>query len=238
VQDTVRDALRAAGFERNPVPAGRTDLGVHARMQVLSLRVVEGVSAEEVAPRLAAHLPPTVGLVSSRPAKPKFHAAWTASGKEYRYRLALGEVPGWTQVSWRVDARPELVGEALARQVGTRNFISFHDSSSAQKPRTVRSATLHELGGGLFEVRVRGDGFARYMVRYLVGSAIGVARGEISGEAYTAALEQAVPLYRIKAPAAGLVLWEVFYPDAMDPFSAEDRRSPRGLPGAPPFTLP
>lgn len=235
VQDTVRDALRAAGFERNPVPAGRTDLGVHARMQVLSLRVVEGVSPEEVAPRLAAHLPPPVGLVLSRPAKPKFHAAWTASGKEYRYRLALGEVPGWAQVSWRIDARPELIAEALAQQVGTRDFISFHDSSSARKPRTVRSATLHELGQGLFEVRLRGDGFARYMVRYLVGSAVGVARGEISPEAHRAALEQAVPLWRIKAPAAGLVLWEVFYPEAMDPFSAGERSAPAGLPAAPPF---
>ena len=207
-------------------------------MQVLSLRVVEGVPPEEVAARLTAVLPPGVGVVLSRRAGARFNASWQASGKEYRYRLALSDLPAWSGCAWRVDVRPERVAEELLRAVGTRNFAVFHDGSSVVKPRTVRSATVHELASGLVEVRVTGDGFARHMVRRLVGAAVGVARGEVAAETYVLALEEArrSPGFAgRKAPAQGLVLWEVSYPPEIDPFTAAERRAPPGLPETPPF---
>src|SRR5688572_6233230 len=103
VQDTLMAALREAGFSRNPVPSGRTDLGVHARMQVLGMRVVEDVAPEDVAERLNAVLPPSVGIALSRPAPRKFHPQWQAQAKEYRYRLLLKDDPAWAPYAWRVD---------------------------------------------------------------------------------------------------------------------------------------
>ena len=82
-------ALRSAGFERNPVPAGRTDLGVHARMQVLSMRVPTAISTNDIAPRLNAALPPDVGIALARDAPNKFHAQWQSKGKEYRYHQGM-----------------------------------------------------------------------------------------------------------------------------------------------------
>ncbi len=235
VQDTVKSALRAAGFDRNPAPSSRTDKGVHARMQVLSLRVPRQTPAEEVAPRLAPHLPEVMGVLLSRDTRPRFHAAWSSSGKDYRYRLALEDVAAWRALSWRVDVRPERVAEVLARAVGTRDFFAFHHKSSAVKPRTLRATSVAEVEPGVVELRIRGDGFARYMVRRLVGAAVDVARGELALEAYLAALDEARPIPESRAPAAGLVLWEVLYPPDADPFTAEERQAPRGLPGAPPF---
>lgn len=234
VQDTVKAALRAAGLSRNPVPSGRTDLGVHARMQVLSLRVVEGVPTEEVAARISAQLPKDVGVALAKAAPARFNAAWSASGKAYRYRVALADDAAWGANAWRVDVRPERVAELLERAVGTRDFFAFHDKSSTQKPRTLRRVELVEANGRL-DVRLVGDGFGRYMVRFLVGAAIGVARGEVPEEAYLRALETPVPFDAPRAPPQGLVLWEVFYPREADPFTAEERRLAPGVPGEPPF---
>lgn len=235
VQDTLTAGLRAAGFERKPVPSGRTDLGVHARMQVLSLRVVEGVPPEEVAGRLNAVLPSSMGVACSRRAPPKFNAAWCATGKEYRYRLKLaGQEDPW---SWRVDVDLEKVRALVARVPGTRDFSAFHDSSSAPKPRRLRVGELLDQGDGRFEVRVVGDGFARYMVRFLVGAIVDVARGRLPEEIFSAALENAVPFTKRRAPPEGLILWEVEYPPAMDPFSPEDRRLASGVPPCAPFIV-
>ncbi|MBK7860160.1 MAG: tRNA pseudouridine(38-40) synthase TruA [Archangiaceae bacterium] len=232
VQDTLITALRAAGFSRNPVPSGRTDLGGHARMQVLGMRLVEKVAPFEVAARLNAVLPPGVGIALSREAPRKFHPQWKAKAKEYRYRLLLADEPRWAPFAWRVDVDPEKVAAVLEEAVGTRDFFAFHDKSSSQLPRTVREVTWAG-SGAVAELRIVGDGFARYMVRYLVGGAVGVARGELSHLDWRAAITAATPFAGLKAPAQGLILWEVRYAPADDPFAGQTAT----LPGGPPFEL-
>jgi tRNA pseudouridine38-40 synthase len=227
--------LRDAGFSRNPVPAGRTDAGVHARMQVLVMRVVEPVAAEDVAARLNQKLPSDVGICLSKAAPPRFHPQWKASAKEYRYRLALKDVPPWDPYAWRIDVDPGAVLEVLRTAVGTRDFWAFHDKSSGRAQRTVRAVRGAAVDDGIYELAVVGDGFARYMVRYLVGGAVGVVRGEVQAHDYQRALADAVEFQGVRAPARGLTLWEVYWPPEYDPFSAEERLRASGLPRAPPF---
>lgn len=246
VQDVLEDALRAVGSPAVVMPSGRTDLGVHARMQVVSLRLNEEDAPEAVAERLSATLPSSLGVCVARRAPTGFHAQWSASGKAYRYRLRLG---GAGEETWRahsldVSAEPLLQGRAVAPErladvlrsaEGTRDFIAFHEKSSPRKPRTLASATLHDVGGGLYEARLEGSGFARYQVRYLVGGALKVAAGLLPEEAWRAALEAGATVAGYKAPAQGLVLWEVRYPPELDPFTAGERLHPPGLPESPPF---
>jgi tRNA pseudouridine38-40 synthase len=130
---------------------------------------------------------------------------------------------------------PERLAELLGMAVGQRDFIAFHENSSPRKPRTLESATLRELGGGLFEVVLRGNAFARYQVRYLVGSALLTAAGGLPEERWRAALEVGERIPGLKADAAGLVLWEVRYPAKLDPFTLAERAAPPGLPEGPPF---
>jgi tRNA pseudouridine38-40 synthase len=235
VQDTLRTALQRAGFSRNPAACSRTDLGVHARMQVLSMRVTGLEPRQDLVPRVNAQLDGPLGVACLRAAPRKFHAAWSSTGKEYRYRLALGAVPGWEACSWRVDAAPDRVAALLPRLVGTRDFSAFHDAGSPVRPRTLRSATLHELAPALWEVRVRGDAFGRHMVRMLVGAVIDVATGARSEAELEAGLAVARRLRPTRAPAQGLLLWEVDYAPDADPFAAE-RSTPPPLPEGPPFT--
>jgi tRNA pseudouridine38-40 synthase len=235
VQGELVAAMRASGFDRGPVAAGRTDLGVHARMQVISFRVNDTVPLGDVAPMLNRKLPPGVGIGQVVHAPLKFSAQWKAEGKEYRYRLLLKDDPEWSPFAWRIDVEPARVEQLLRRAVGTRDFWAFHEKASPRIARTLSKIEVVEAAPGRVDVRLTGSGFGRYQVRYLVGGAVAVARNEIPEEDYVAGLERAIEFRGVKAPSEGLTLWEVFYPPAFDPFPAEARAAGEGVPREPPF---
>jgi tRNA pseudouridine38-40 synthase len=133
------------------------------------------------------------------------------------------------------DISPGRLEELLRMAEGQRDFVAFHERSSPRKPRTLESVSVKELGGGLFELILRGDAFARYQVRYLVGSALLTAAGGLPEEHWRAALEAGEPIPGLKAAPEGLVLWEVRYPAELDPFTPAERAAPSGLPEGPPF---
>jgi len=244
IQGSLQQALYGIGVISAPVGAGRTDRGVHARMQVVRVRAACGDAADLVA-KLTSHLPAGLGVCVARAVARPFHPQWSSTGKEYRYRLSLSRVrPEWESFSWnpRQDSRignrvlrPEKLSELLALAIGTRDFIAFHEKSSARRARTLHRAEVVETFDGILEIRLRGDAFGRYQARYLVGSAVAVATGIVAVEQYLAGLQQAVAFPGVKAPAQGLILWEVAYPEGIDPFSPQERQEPPNLPREPPF---
>jgi len=133
--------------------------------------------------------------------------------------------------------QPERVADALQQAAGERDFYAFHEKASARKPRRLHAAELVALGRpGLFEARLRGDSFGRYQVRYLVGGAVAVACGALSAQEWREALGSAREIAGLKAPAQGLVLWSVAYPEGLDPFTRQERERAEGLPPGPPFS--
>jgi len=216
--------------------AGRTDRGVHARYQPVSVRLpattapgaLQGLGGERW------------GVAAAVEAPESFHAQWSSTSKEYRYRLATGAVPArWSGLVWETSAHPRLGGRALdldrmrramERAVGTRDFSALHAASSVRRLRTLHGVRWREHAG-VVEVSVRGDAFGRYGVRLLVGGAALVGAGLVDEGTWERALETATAFEGLRAPAAGLTLWSVGYPERLDPFAG---LSPR-LPGEPPF---
>ncbi|HXN41889.1 MAG TPA: tRNA pseudouridine(38-40) synthase TruA [Myxococcaceae bacterium] len=244
VEQALTLALRAGGISAAPVGAGRTDKGVHARMQVVRIRDRQH-QPEELSERVRPHLPLGLGICYAAGAKREFHPQWSSVSKEYRYRVRLWPTPHpeWESFSWLACENPRLRGRELKprriqglleKAVGRRDFIAFHEKSSPRRLRALLEIKLVELRPGLVDVRLRGDGFARYQVRYLVGSALAAAAGAIPVEEYLAALETGAPIDGLKAPPHGLILWEVSYPQAVDPFARA--LASNGLPGDPPFS--
>ena len=211
VQGELLSGFAAAGLSRNPVVAGRTDRGVSARMQVLSGRLERDATPEEMVARLNAVLPEDLGLHLAREAPPGFHAAWSATSKEYRYALPAGEAGDLG-----------LLQQAAALIPGTRDFKVFHFKSSQQKPRTVTSVEVLSTAAGA-SVRFIGEGFARHMVRMLVGGLTAVAQGRVPLEVFAEGLTSQRNFYCPTAPPEPLTLWSVGYPPEIDPFTAAER---------------
>ncbi len=206
VQGCLLQAFAAAGFARNPVVAGRTDKGVSARMQVLSGRFERSIALESIGPRLNAHLPGDLQVHLAREAPVGFHAAFSATSKEYRYAI---ESPG-DLASLR---------EAMSLIPGTRDFRVFHFKTSDVRPRTVTKVEYLDDG----TLRFVGEGFARYMVRMLVGGLLAVSHRELSLDVFREGLEQQRNFHCPTAPPQPLTLYSVGYPTEVDPFSASDR---------------
>src|SRR5688572_15597362 len=75
IEGELRSACDELGLEVSELYcAGRTDSGVHARMQVVSLSYDGDVPTERLGGALAAWLPPDIGVIDSGPCDRTFNA--------------------------------------------------------------------------------------------------------------------------------------------------------------------
>lgn len=209
--------------------AGRTDAGVHARGQVAhadlplaSWLAVPGRSdrapGEALLTRLAGVLPADLVVRAAEPAPEGFDARFSAVWRRYAYRICDGRPPDPLTRTWVLHHRRALDVDAMHRAGSA--LLGEHDFLAFCKPRvgatTIR--TLQRLDvvreAGLAVVRVQADAFCHSMVRSLVGALLTVGEGRRpeNWPAQVLEAEQRDGAVAI-APAHGLVLEEVGYPD-------------------------
>lgn len=240
-QRTVAGELRAAleTALRRPVElecAGRTDAGVHAQAQYISLpATAEELSApsRRLFASLVALTPDDISIAGLYQAPKSFSARFDALERHYRYRIALGKVRpvlSWDHVWWLQTVSSlnvERMNEATAALVGEHDFRSFAKASSiALLDEAGRSTSRHishlsvskvvEAGDELVVVDVSGNAFLHNMVRIITGSLVEVGRGHRDVEWLAQALAAknrtaAGPT----APAGGLCFAAVDYPQGL-----------------------
>jgi tRNA pseudouridine38-40 synthase len=213
VEGVVRDAL-AETFERAEglAVAGRTDAGVHALGNVVSLDADGGPPAERAAEALNTHLPDDVAITTAEEATPDFHARHSARARSYRYRIWRRRTPSpfERQRAWWYPRPLEEDGlaEAAALLVGEHDFRAFTPTETQHDVfvRNVLRAEWHRRGDAL-EFEITADSFLRHMVRTLVGTMV-----EMPPERLAPLLEgHARSEAGSTAPACGLYLERVEY---------------------------
>jgi tRNA pseudouridine38-40 synthase len=231
VQQVLEEALaRLAGFPVRVVGASRTDAGVHARGQAAHLELPAPFSERGLVHGTNHHLPEDVRVVAAHRMPSGFHARKHAAGKEYCYRLSRAPVLSPLDALFVVQGPEDLDLARMARATGflpgRHDFSAFASAggSHGQPFRRIFCAGWEESGGEL-RFRVVGDGFLRGMVRALVGTLVEVGTGKRTPEELRRLLAGAPrSAAGPTAPAHGLVLERVFYPE---PFRVEgDPESP------------
>ncbi|MDP2181241.1 MAG: tRNA pseudouridine(38-40) synthase TruA [Actinomycetota bacterium] len=227
VQGRIETALRTVlRCDIEIVGAGRTDAGVHALGQVVSFDVPSDheVDTHALARSLNALAGPDVVVREVREADPGFSARFDAVSREYRYRIVPGPVPPLflRDLAWwpKVPLELRAMRRAADALVGEHDFRSFCATESAEGKRTVRHVELvevlpaEELGEHCVVVRVVGNAFLHSMVRVMVGTLVEVGAGR-SEEGWVAEVLSARDRVAAgpTAPAHGLTLWHVDYPD-------------------------
>ncbi len=178
VEGVVRAALGQAFRSVDGLAvAGRTDTGVHALGNVVSVDVEGGAPPERAAQALNALLPEDVAVVEAAEAEPDFHARFSARARSYRYRIFRRQEPSPFEAgrSWWVP-RPldlERLRAAAALLPGEHDFRAFTPTETQHDVflRVVESAEWHERGDHL-EFEITADSFLRHMVRTLVGTMV------------------------------------------------------------------
>src|SRR5262249_51383405 len=88
VEDVLREALAAIVPEWSSLAvAGRTDAGVHASANVVSVEVEGGPKVERIAEALNTVLPADVAVIDAERVPGDFHARFSATARTYRYRI-------------------------------------------------------------------------------------------------------------------------------------------------------
>lgn len=221
IQSVVETALaRLNGDRRVSVrAAGRTDAGVHARLQVCDFLFDGDADDEELAHALHGMLPPAIRPVALRGVADEFHARKSARIKHYRYRLDRSRHGNPIHARYALH-RPQTLDRraldhALSRIPGRRDWSGFTSSRCDldDRVRDVTVAEYHERGGnGRFDFE--GNGFLTHMVRNLVGTLLHVGEGKASPALIDTILATGDRrLAGPTAPAHGLHLWNVLYHD-------------------------
>lgn len=222
VQELIETAL-AKLFPSKPrlVSSSRTDAGVHALGMVAHVEVPRA-EFKMPEPRLAlainATLPDDIRVLTAVRAPRKFHARFSASGKQYRYFVwnhpALN--PLMRTQAWHVPKPLNLAVMRTAAKlfVGRHDFRSFTANRGDELEDAVRTLTRCEIkrSGALLTFIIEGEGFLYKMCRGIVGTLVQIGYGRFpSGEVKAMLAHKDRRVAGMNAPAHGLVLWKVFY---------------------------
>jgi tRNA pseudouridine38-40 synthase len=212
IEGVMRGALAVFPSYDGLAVAGRTDTGVHALGNVVSVDVEGGPPAQRVAEAITAALPDDVAVVAAEEAGPDFNARHSARLRSYRYRIwcRRASSPFEHRRSWWYP-RPldeERLGVAADLLVGGHDFRAFTPTETQHQSfrRDVTAAAWHRRGDAL-EFEITANSFLRHMVRTLVGTMLQMPPERIAPLLEGRARSEAGPT----APPWGLYLEHVEY---------------------------
>ncbi len=226
VQDAMQRALEK--IVRHPVrcdASGRTDSGVHARCQVVRfLTTAKNIHARAIVCGGNTELSEDIRILHAEPCSMDFDPRRHAVCRRYRYTILQREIAPALDRSQCAHIGQDLnwkAGEqALALFEGDNDFRTFR-SSRCEAPRTqltmkrARHIDRHPWHYLEFECR----SYLHHQVRLMSGLIIDVARGKFPPSIVSEQLQAPRRTVQFQsAPAAGLTLMQVSYPQGVYPY--------------------
>lgn len=178
------------GKEISIVASGRTDAGVHAMNQKAHFDVNGEIDVERFLNSANSLLPEDIHIKKIDRVSDDFHARFNATGKEYIYKINLGDYdPLERKYVYQCNKKLDVVEmeRAMKYVEGTHNFKAFTKVDEEKPDDYVRTLSQTNLIRDLKDVNkitlvFIGTGFLRYMVRNIVGTLIEVGEGKRKSE--------------------------------------------------------
>jgi tRNA pseudouridine38-40 synthase len=221
VQKVLEDALKEinGGKLVSVSASGRTDAGVHALNQKAHFDMDKKITPEKLLKGINSLLPEDVYVKKIETVSDDFHARYNAIGKEYIYKINMGEYnPIERNYCYQYCKKLDLAAleRGLKYLEGTHNFKSFTKANDeiTDYVRKISGTALVRDSKDLNMITLSfvGTGFMRYMVRNMVGLLIEIGEGKRKPEDIIEILKHEDRTFAgITAPACGLYLKNVFY---------------------------
>lgn len=217
-QETLEAACeRCFGQRLECTGASRTDRGVHAQGQRVTIWVDTPIPTDKIPFALNTFLPQDMAVTEAEDVPETFHPRYDVKYKIYEYKIynhahrnpVLRNYAEWVCEPLDVE-RMRLGAQAL---VGKHDFSAFRAMGSAVKTtvRTIFSIEV-EQQDRIFTIRVCGDGFLYNMVRIIAGTLIAVGTGKKEPEEVKTILESCDRTLAGKtAGPEGLTLLKIAY---------------------------
>jgi tRNA pseudouridine38-40 synthase len=219
VQSALEKAIHALTQEEVTLTAaGRTDVGVHARGQVIHFDLSKDWVPYNIQQGLNFRLGEGAAVVSVSIVDDQFNARFSAIQRRYEYRVISRRMPLVLEKdrAWQVKLplSIEKMQEAATLFCGVHNFNAFR-SSKCKATRVIRALDTFEITqeGEYIICNIKARSFLYNQVRMMMGAVVGYALGKITADDIREALETGVKIKRVipTAPACGLYFMEVTY---------------------------
>ncbi|WP_342261822.1 tRNA pseudouridine(38-40) synthase TruA [Alphaproteobacteria bacterium endosymbiont of Tiliacea citrago] len=196
--------------------AGRTDTGVHAKMQCAHFEILKEINKEKVKYSLNSLLKnETIIVINIKEVDNVFHARFSCLMKEYRYNLLIGEHDVFLNNRyWLVPKFDiEKAQECANYFVGNHNFSSFRDSQcQALSPvRTIKSFKFEQKNKSITAI-IQAKSFLHHQVRIMIGTIFEITSKKENSSKIMLIIEQKNRKFAgLTAPAKGLFLEKIQY---------------------------
>jgi len=204
--------------------ASRTDAGVHALGQVIKVSIPLAIDSKKILLGMNSLLADDIRILHCKPSTKTFNPNKDSKSKEYHYSFCTNTIHNPMlndSVAHITSEKPldiALMQEACKLFVGEHDFYSFakRDTSMHSTMRTIVSCALVQqptmFGTEFYSIKIIGEGFLRYMVRYMVGALFALGKGEIElSDIVDALAHRNEEKLSARAKARGLCLIEVSY---------------------------
>lgn len=199
------------------IASGRTDAGVHARMQVANFHTTTHKNPDEILHYLRQYLPQDIAVTSIKDASERFHARYNCLTKRYGYYMDTNFFADPFSVRFAYHV-PELLNldkmkQAATHLLGTHDFKSFTSMKNKKKStiKHIHNIDIQSTSCGIV-IYYHGNGFLQHQVRIMTGTLLEVGLGHMEPDAIMTILEgKSRALAGPTAPSHGLFLEEVLY---------------------------
>lgn len=222
VEKTINYVLQGAPFKI--LSAGRTDAMVSVWSTGIQLIVRDPLDKPVFLDDLNSNFPADIRALSIKEVPDNFNIIQDVLTKEYRYYFCFGEKMHPFAAPYMAYIKDDLAIEEMQKAAslftGMHNFEGFCEHNGADKSfvRTVDECEIipnSTFVGGFFPansycMRIVGNGFLRYQVRYIMGALFQIGAKTIQPDDLRIALKEGTSIAS-KSPASGLHLFQVSF---------------------------
>ena len=185
--------------------ASRTDAGVHAQGQRAKITIADEINPESLLSGLNSLLPLDIRILKCESSTKDYQPNRSSVSKEYHYYFAASPVDNVaiSDIALHLPLKniePDdlaLLRSACQLFMGRHDFYNFcsRDKSVATSVRQIIYCDIHQasflpLADNVYYLKIIGDGFLKYMIRYLMGALLELARGRTTLDEIALYLQQ------------------------------------------------
>lgn len=224
IQAAVEEALaKVLQHSVTVMAAGRTDAGVHAMGQVVSLHTCNPMPLDRIGWVTNRLLPPSIRIRKAVEREANFHARFGAAYRRYWYVIQKTGHPEpiGGRFRWQLPytLNRASMEESLLSVHGTHDFdaLCHRGTPGGSTIRTIHRAIIRNWSGGIV-IDVQANAFLHQMMRLLVANVIVIGRGE-RPVTWLSDLVRSKNrhLAGVAAPPCGLFLMRIGYPPSVNP---------------------
>lgn len=215
VQSEIEDSLKLITDNYELNYAGRTDAGVHARSQIISLKTIDNLEPSFFN-SLDSLLGDEIKIKKFQKVKNSFHPRFNAKSRVYKYFLQANDKGTPYNRNYRYLVKTPLELDQLKSVekifLGRKNFKNFSKLRKGQDPFREILKSEWSKANDYFVYTIEGSSFLHNMVRSIVGCQLAVQDSKITKKELKESLEKPKKeRFNFIAPAHGLYLWKIKY---------------------------